>query len=78
MQQLKRMMKEQHRDLENLASEVQRKEITPDRIIRLMKIVKRNVEIIERITAVLEEMGAPDLPESDLTRRLARTTHTLK
>lgn len=57
MEQLKALLKQQHRDLDELTSEVQRKEITPQRIIRLMKIVQRSVEISERIVAILERTG---------------------
>lgn len=60
MERLKALLKQQHSDLEDLSSEVQRKAITPARIIRLMKIVQRNVEINERIVALLERFdGVP-------------------
>ena len=55
MEQLRELLKQQHRDLNDLASEFQRKEITPARIIRLMKIVQRNVDISERIVSMLEK-----------------------
>ena len=58
MEKLRDLLRQQHRDLEDLSSEVQRKEITPARIIRLMKIVQRNVEISERIVSILERTGA--------------------
>ena len=74
MQQLKRMLAQQHNDLEELMSELQRKEITPDRIIRLVKIVRRNVELMERMSALLEAMGAPDVPDTDLPQRLMNLT----
>jgi hypothetical protein len=54
VEQLRQLLTQQHRELEDLSAEVQRKEITPARIIRLMKIVQRNVEICERIVSVLE------------------------
>lgn len=57
MQQLKRLLAQQHKDLDELATEVQRKEITPDRIVRLMKIVQRSVEISERIVTIMERSG---------------------
>ena len=57
MQQIKALLKQQHADLDDLATEVQRKEITPDRVIRFMKIVQRNVEISERIVALIERAG---------------------
>lgn len=57
MRQLKALLKQQHKDLDELATEVQRKEITPDRVIRFMKIVQRNVEICERIVALMERGG---------------------
>lgn len=70
MEQLKDLLKQQHRDLHDLSSEVQRKEITPARIIRLMKIVQRNVEISERIVSILERTQgtAKDLPPGDARR----------
>jgi hypothetical protein len=58
VEQLKDLLRQQHRELNDLSSEVQRKEITPARIIRLMKIVQRNVEINERIVSILERTGA--------------------
>lgn len=54
MERLRALLKQQDRDLTELAAEVERKEITRDRIIRLMKIVQRNLEISERIVAILE------------------------
>jgi hypothetical protein len=54
MEQLKLLVKQQHRDIEDLASEFQRKEITPARILRLLKIVQRNVELSERLIGILE------------------------
>ena len=60
VEQLRQLLSQQHRELDDLSSEVQRKEITPARIIRLMKIVQRNVEISERIVSVLERtQGTP-------------------
>ena len=69
MYAIKRMLKEQHQDLDDLTSEVQRREITPERVIRLMKVVRRNVQIIERMATVLDRMGAPDLPDAEFERR---------
>ena len=66
MQQIKQMLALQHQDLDELMSEVQRKEVTPARITRLLKMVKRNAEILERLVAVLDAMGAPDVPDTDL------------
>lgn len=74
MQQLKRMLNQQHQDLEELTSELQRKEITPDRLIRLIKVVRNNMEVIVRMASVLEAMGAPDMPNTDLPQRLADLT----
>jgi hypothetical protein len=74
MQQLKRMLGQQHNDLEELTSELQRKEVTPDRVIRLIKIVRRNLELLERMAAVLDAMGAPDIPDTDLPQRLLDLT----
>ena len=54
MEQLKELLKLQHRELDDLSAEVQRKEITPARFVRLMKIVRRNVEISQRIVAIME------------------------
>ena len=56
MEQLKALLKQQHRDLEDLASEIQRKEVTPARMIRLIKIVQRNAEISERLVSALERI----------------------
>lgn len=57
MERIKALLKQQHRELDELTSEVQRKEVTPARIIRLMKIVQRNVELSERIVTMLEQSG---------------------
>lgn len=56
-QQITTLLKQQHADLDDLATEVQRKEITASRILRLMKIVQRNVEVCERIVALLDAAG---------------------
>jgi hypothetical protein len=56
VEQLKSLLQQQHRDLEELSSEA-RKEINPARVIRLMRIVQRNVEISERIVSILERQG---------------------
>jgi hypothetical protein len=78
MEQLRDLLRQQHRDLADLASEFQRKDITPARIIRLMKLVQRNVEISERIVSILERTQgvAPDLsPRSEKeTRRPPSST----
>ena len=74
MEQLKQLLTLQHRELEDLSSEVQRKEITPARIIRLMKIVQRNVEICERIVAVLERTQGTPAETTDVRGRGFRTT----
>ena len=57
MEQLKALIKQQNRDIEDLASEFQRKDITPARILRLLKIVQRNVELNERMIGVIERMN---------------------
>jgi hypothetical protein len=57
MEQLKALIKQQNRDIEDLASEFQRKDITPARILRLLKIVQRNVELNERMIGVIERMS---------------------
>jgi hypothetical protein len=54
VERLRALLKQQDRDLTELLSEVERKEITRERTIRLMKIVQRNLEISERIVAILE------------------------
>ena len=71
VQQLRDLLKQQHRDLDDLSSEVQRKEITPERIIRLIKIVQRNAEISERIVSILErsEGIARETPPTTTSRR---------
>ena len=74
MQQLRKMLSQQHQDLEELTSELQRKEITPIRVIRLIKIVRRNVELLDRIATVMEAMGAPDVQDTDLPQRLMDLT----
>ena len=62
MEYIKALLKQQHRELAELTSEVQRKEVTPARVIRLMKIVQRNVELSERIVNILEQMGTAKEP----------------
>ena len=57
VQRLKALLKEQHADLSQLATEVQRKEITAERLTRLVKLVQRNVEISERIVSLMERSG---------------------
>jgi hypothetical protein len=57
VQRIKALLKQQHADLEELAKEVQRREITPERMIRFMKIVQRNVEVSERIVSLIERSG---------------------
>lgn len=64
---------QQHRELDDLSSEVQRKEITPARIIRLMKIVQRNVEICERIVSILERSQGAAAETADEKGRGFRT-----
>jgi hypothetical protein len=68
MEQLKGLLKQQHDDLNELSAEVQRKEITPSRIIRLMKMVERNVEITEHIVSILERSDG--IAKEALTIRL--------
>ena len=51
------MLAEQQRHTEALTTEVQRKDITPARVARLMKIVSRNLEIIERLIHVVEAIA---------------------
>lgn len=53
MQRLRSLIQQQHDELDALSAEVQRKGITEDRVVRLMKIVQRNVEISERIVSLL-------------------------
>jgi hypothetical protein len=55
MQTLKEMLAEQHRNLDELSLEFQRKEVTPARVVRLMKLVKRNVDLIDRIVLLLDQ-----------------------
>ena len=55
MQTLKQMLAEQHRNLDELSLEFQRKEVTPARVVRLMKLVKRNVELVDRMVLLLDE-----------------------
>ena len=62
MEYIKALLKQQHRELDELTSEVQRKEVTPARVIRLMKIVQRNVELSERIVNILEQMESAKEP----------------
>ena len=57
VQRLKALLKEQNADLDQLATEVQRKEITAERVTRLIKLVQRNAEISERIVALMERSG---------------------
>jgi hypothetical protein len=62
LEYIKALLKQQHRELDELTSEVQRKEVTPARVIRLMKIVQRNVELCERIVTLLERSGVANEP----------------
>ena len=55
MQTLKQMLAEQHRNLDELSLEFQRKEVTPARVVRLMKLVKRNVDLVDRMVLLLDE-----------------------
>ena len=55
MQTLKQMLAEQHRNLDELSLEFQRKEVTPARVVRLMKLVKRNVDLVDRVVLLLDE-----------------------
>lgn len=73
MEQLRELLVQQHRELDDLSSEVQRKEITPARIIRLMKIVQRNVEICERIVSILERTQGAAVETADEKGRGFRT-----
>ena len=57
MKILKDMLAEQRRNLEDLSNEVQRREVSPARVIRLMKIVSRNVDVLERMAAIIEAVG---------------------
>jgi hypothetical protein len=57
MQELRRMLDEQHRLLNDLSAELQRKEVTPQRVVRLMKIVSGNVRILERLMIVVERLS---------------------
>ena len=57
MKILKDMLAEQRRNLEDLSNEVQRREVSPARVIRLMKIVSRNVDVLERMAAIIETVG---------------------
>lgn len=54
LDEVKNLLREQRRDIEDLTAELQRKEITPVRILRLMKIVARNADIMDRIISVLD------------------------
>jgi len=56
MDVLKQMLAEQQSNLAELSSEVQRKEVTRVRVVRLIKIVSREVEILERMVKVLESI----------------------
>lgn len=58
METLKQLVAEQHKNLAELSLEFQRKEVTPARVVRLMRLVTRNVEIIDRVTRLLESMDA--------------------
>ena len=58
MDNLKRMLAEQHAALSDLSSELQRKEVTPARVVRLMKIVSREVDILERMAKIFEAVDA--------------------
>ncbi len=68
MEHIKALLKQQHRELEELTSEVQRKEVTPARVIRLMKIVQRNVELSERIVSILESISSAKEPNDSAYR----------
>jgi hypothetical protein len=55
METLKQMLAEQHRSLDELSLEFQRKEVTPARVVRLMKLVKRNVDLMDRVVLLLDD-----------------------
>jgi hypothetical protein len=57
MHKLKAMLKEQDRALDDLSSELQRREVTPDRVVRLVKIVSSNVLIMQRMADLLERLA---------------------
>ena len=57
MRQLKALIRQQQKDLDDLSTEIQRKQVTPERIVRLMKMVQRNLEISDRIVAIMERSG---------------------
>ncbi len=61
----------QLKQLEDLASEIQRKEVTAERIMRLIRIVHRNVELSEHLAEVLGVV-----PKSN--RQSFTKTHTNK
>ena len=56
METLKQMLAEQHRSLDELSLEFQRKEVTAARVVRLMKLVKRNVDLMDRVVLVLDDI----------------------
>jgi hypothetical protein len=51
---VKALLRDQKRDIQDLSAELQRKEITPVRILRLMKIVARNADMMDRLVGYLE------------------------
>lgn len=53
---MKKMLAEQRASLQELTSEIQRKEVTPSRIVRLIKIVFMNIEAVERLAVIVERM----------------------
>ena len=53
LEEVKGLLREQRRDIEDLSDELQRKDITPVRILRLLKIVARNTDMMDRIVGIL-------------------------
>jgi hypothetical protein len=66
MERLREMLADQHRLLNDLSAELQRREVTPERVVRLVKIVGGNVRILEHMATILERtINKP--PESTLS-----------
>jgi hypothetical protein len=56
METLKQMLADQHRNLDDLSLEFQRKEVSPARVVRLMTLVKRNVLLMDRVVQLLDDV----------------------
>ncbi len=65
METIRKLLAEQRAGLQELTSEIQRKEVTPSRIVRLMKIVSMNIEAMERLASIVDRLQLKLPPSPD-------------